>query len=145
PPSAVPFVAREYIERVGLPVPNPQIAPGYGLAGKPAYLETRSSLTPPRFTAPTPLGPIEVDAVGIYRVDWGDGSPVSTHQVEGGSWPEGRISHTYTDVGNYTVTVSIGWRADWVAAGASGVVTDIVTNASITNFEVRQLQAVRRR
>lgn len=145
PASVIPFLARQYIERVGLPRPDPHIAPGYALAGKPAYLETRSTLRPPRFTAPTPAGPIEVEATGTYAVDWGDGSATETFGFEGGPWPEGRITHAYTHAGTYTVRVTTTWTATWTAGGSSGTVMGITTSATIADFEVRQLQAVRNR
>lgn len=145
PAVAVPFIVREYIERVGLPTPDPRIAPGYALAGKPAYLETRSTLRPSPFTADTPVGLIQVSARGTYVVDWGDGTSAETYTVEGGPWPEGRITHVYTDVGTYAVRVEVTWVASWTAATASGTATGITTSASLPAFEVRQLQAVRRR
>ena len=145
PAVVLPAIAREFIERVGLPVPDPHIAPGWALAGRAAFLETRATLEPPVFVAATPAGEISVDARGIYVVDWGDGTPAERFSVEGTAWPEGRIRHVYTDTGRYTVTVSIEWVADWTAATASGTATGIVTAARIVDFEVRELQAVRRR
>ncbi|HET9444138.1 MAG TPA: hypothetical protein VFO65_12490, partial [Acidimicrobiales bacterium] len=138
-------VAREVVEEITLPVPAPSIAPGFALAGKPAYLETGASLRPPTIERQTELGVISVTARGTYTVDWGDGTPVERHAVEGGPWPDGPIRHVYTHARTYDVVVSIEWTADWVVAGVPGTLEGLRTSATLAGFEVRQLQAVRDR
>ena len=137
--------ARQVIEEFEPAPPRPYIAPGYAITGKAAYLETRGNLHPPRQTRSTALGSIDVTFSGRYTVDWGDGT-VETYDVEGGPWPDGRVTHTYTDVGRYDVVVTVDWVADWEVAGATGRIDDGLSGVGrIDDFEVRQLQAVRDR
>ena len=138
-------VAREVVEEIDLPVPAPSIAPGFALTGKPAYLETGTTLDPPTVERPTELGTITVTPRGVYVVDWGDGTPPERHAVEGGPWPDGRISHVYTRTGRYDVVVAVEWTAQWVVAGVPGTLDGLRTEATVAGFEARQLQAVRDR
>lgn len=83
-----------------------------------------------------------------YVVDWGDGSGKDRgpHPYPGLAWPEGRITHTYTDMGCYDVTVTEHWAASWAVAGRSGRIPGLRSApARIDDFVVTQLQAVRNR
>lgn len=145
-PAASPAaVARQVIEEFLPAPPVPEIDPGYAITGKPSYLETKGDLRPPTQSRPTALGDIEVTFTGRYVVDWDDGVK-ETFEFEGEPWPDGRIRHTYTDVGHYNVVVSIEWTADWRIGTTTGQIsTGLASVARIDNFEVRQLQAVRDR
>ena len=149
-PEVVPLlptptqVADPFIRTIPLPVPNPEIDPGYNITGLLAYLETKGS-TSHVVDGSTILGPIGVAARGAYYVNWGDGSPEEgPFAFEGQPYPNGRITHFYEYAGLYTVTVREAWFADWRLGGDSGTVTDLQTSASIP-LEVRELQAVRQR
>ncbi len=125
--------------------PDPVIAPGYALAGKPGYLETRAPLTE-TFRNSTPLGDLVIAATGRMVVDWGDGSGWQGPFADaGGPWPTGQITHVWDNVGRYDVVVREQWSATWHLAGASGALTGIGTEGSIPGFEVRQLQSIRNR
>ncbi len=130
-----------------LPKPQPSIAPWYMLAGKKAYLEA-GTVPSARFTHPTPLGVLSIEATsaGVF-VDWGDGSRLDgPHPGPGAPWPNGTITHFWTNAGTYDVVVQQRWTARWrLATGESGELEALTTEAVIDDFEVRQLQAVRNR
>ena len=137
--------ATSYWQVVGrdmLPRPSPRIAPGYMLAGKMAFLEAGSQSTA-HFEHPTPIGTLVIDATSRLYVDWGDGSgPTGPHQGPGGPWPNGTITHFWTDAATYDVTVTQRWTGRWTLGEASGIVDGLETQGVIDDFEVRQLQAV---
>ena len=147
-PPSPEQVAVGFLITVPLPTPEPYIAPGYALTGKLAYLETRA-VERKDFTAPTPFGALRVVATRTaFDVDWGDGSGVDKgpFPFAGEPWPNGRITHTYTHMGRYDITVVERWKAEWSLAGATGTVTGLRSApAIIEDFEARQLQAVRNR
>jgi len=126
---------------VPLPKPKPYIAPGWGLTGKLAYLETRGELHS-TFTTDTPIGPLQIDSTGSYFVDWGDGEKSGPISAEGGPWPVGQITHLYRNVGTYRVVVTEKWRANWRLGNASGVLTGQQTSGRIDDFRVEQIQVV---
>ncbi|MHB1533810.1 MAG: hypothetical protein ACYC1D_04200 [Acidimicrobiales bacterium] len=138
-------MALQFWQTLPLPVPHPTIPPGYALAGKPAYLVTGGTTAPPAWSENTPLGPLRIQAVGEYFVDWGDGtSPAlaGPYDVEGQAWPVGGVSHTYDVVGVDTVTVDERWTARWSLAGATGSLGQLQTQATIVGLPVRQVEAV---
>jgi hypothetical protein len=138
-------LAIEFWKTIPLPVPRPTIPPGYAVTGKPAYLVTHGTVSPPEFVDDTPLGQLTVQAQGEYFVQWGDPQPPrwsGPYGSEGQPWPNGQIAHTYDYVGTYTVTVEEQWTAVWHLAGATGNLTGLHTVATIPNFQVQQLQAV---
>ncbi|MDP9388713.1 MAG: hypothetical protein M3Q48_12570 [Actinomycetota bacterium] len=130
-----------------LPKPQPSIAPGYMLAGKKAYLEA-GTVPSAHFTHPTPLGVLTIEATsaGVF-VDWGDGSRLDgPHPGPGEPWPNGTITHFWTNAGTYDVVVQQRWTERWrLTTGESGELEALTTEAVIDDFEVRQLQAVRNR
>lgn len=128
-------------EEVNLPTPQPYIAPGWAITGKLAYLETRGRLHH-TFTKDTPVGPLEIDSVGSYYVDWGDGEKTGPYTQEGGPWPDGQITHDYIDVGTYDVVVTEQWSANWRIGSAGGTLTGQRTMGRIDGFRVEQIQAV---
>ncbi|MGI9032429.1 MAG: hypothetical protein ACR2HY_01825 [Acidimicrobiales bacterium] len=128
-------------EEAKLPAPQPYIGPGWAITGKLAYLETKGQrrLT---FTKDTPVGPLRIDAVGRYYVDWGDGEKTGPHSTEGGPWPDGEINHMYINVGRYNVVVTERWNAQWSIGASSGTLAGQQTVGRIDNFRVEQIQAV---
>lgn len=152
PPCAAPPSAEElavgFVTTIPLPKPAPYIAPGYAITGLRAYLETRGSENED-FSQQTPLGLLQVRTTRTsYEVDWGDrsGRDRGHYPYPGLAWPEGRITHTYTDMGRYDVTVNQHWAASWTLAGQSGRIPGLRSApARIDDFEVTQLQAVRNR
>ena len=75
-----------------------------------------------------------MDADGEYLVDWGDGTPPERYGYEGLAWPDGRITHVYTDIGRYDVVVTVEWVANWSIGERRGTVGDLrTTTASRTS------------
>ena len=142
PPETPVSYAIRFWQGAKLPAPNPYIAPGWAITGKYAYLETRGSTTHTLTQDDTPFGPLRVDAVGVYYVDWGDGTKTGPHPYEGGPWRDGRIKHEYLWVGNYDVVVTEKWTATWTFGTESGALTELRTTGRIDDFRVEQLQAV---
>ena len=145
-PAASPVAyAVQFWRTIPLPVPKPEIPPGYAITGKTSYLVTHGTTSPPAYVDQTPLGQLTISAGGQYLVDWGDSSPPvwdGPYATEGQPWPDGRITHTYDVVGSYTVTVEEEWTAVWHLAGVTGTLTGLRTTATIPDFRVEQLQAV---
>ena len=145
PPVDPMTLVLSFLEEIELPKPKPRIEPGYMLAGKLAYLETGAATKPQRFATDTVLGPLEVVATGELYVSWGDGTTSGPFAEAGGPWPDGRITHHWSVAGPYDVTVTQRWTAEWSVGGASGTVGDLETTATLENFAVRGLEAVRER
>lgn len=142
-PSVSPeTLALHFWRTIALPAPRPSIPPGWAITGKLAYLVTGGTDHPASYRDTTPLGELTLNAVGTYEVNWGDGSTTGPYQGPGLPWPSGRITHTYTSVGRYTVVVSERWSATWRLGDAAGTVTGLVTTATIASFPVRQIQVV---
>lgn len=132
-----------------LPSPTLRAEPGWGLAGKPVYLEIVGDRTR-TFHVGNPIGPdVVVEATSEYVVDWGDrhnpGTRVTRTRSRGGPWPNGDVTHVYTHVEDVTITVTQHWRATWRAGDQSGTLGELVTRGSLADFRIAQLQAVRRR
>jgi len=141
PVSPAAAMADRFFQEVPLPTPDPVIAPGRAITGLTAYLQTRGATTH-AFTRSTPLGPMAIDATGTYTVDWGDGTVTGPHSVEGRPWPEGQITHSYTDVGTYDVVVTETWTAAWRVGSERGTLGGLRTTARIEAFPVGEVQAV---
>lgn len=145
PPPDPGTVAVQFWKTIPLPVPKPSIPPGYAICGKTAYLLTGDTVDPPPYHFSTPLGPLTITATGVYRVDWGDDAPpgfTGPYPFEGQPYPDGRITHTYDNVGTYTVTVVEDWTAMWQLGAAGGTLDGLQTRATIPGFQAEQLQAV---
>lgn len=130
--------------QVQLPEPGLRIAPGWALTGKTAYLEIMGPRELDReYQA---LGyPITIAATSILDVDWGDGTVERGIRRRGGPWPSGDITHVYTDLGTYTVTVTQRWTANWRVGSQQGVIADRLVTTGSLQLEARQVQAVRNR
>ncbi len=139
-------VAEAFLRTVPLPVPAPAIAPdGQAVTGLAAFLETNGTLTHAIGPEDTPLGPVSVEATGVYFVDWGDGSPeAGPFAFEGEAYPTGRIFHHYRWTGEYTVTLRTSWSATWRLGRDSGTVEGLSTETT-ASVEVFEVQAVIRR
>jgi hypothetical protein len=133
--------AARFWERVPLPKPQPQIAPGWAITGKLAYLETNGELQH-TYRSDTPFGPLEISATGQYYVDWGDGESSGPHSSEGKAWPDGTITHEYIWAGTYDIVVTERWTASWRIGGRSGTLRELRTTGRINDFPARQIQAV---
>lgn len=141
PVETAAMVAARVWAEIPLPSPDPRIAPGRAITGKLAYLETRGDIRHVH-RRDTVFGPLEIDAVGTYTVDWGDGTTTGPHSFEGRAWPNGQITHEYATVGTYNVVVTEKWTANWSLDGQSGVLRTLQTTGRINGFPVEQIQAV---
>lgn len=135
------MVAARYWERIPLPKPQPSIAPGRAITGKPAYLETNGELAH-TYSTDTIFGPLEIVAEGSYTINWGDGESTGPYSFEGRPWPDGRITHEYQWIGSYDIVVTERWTANWRFGGESGVLRTLQTTGRIDDFPVEQIQAV---
>lgn len=139
------LLAQSFWRTIPLPIPRPTVPPGYAITGMPAYLVTNSTTAPAPYVFPTPLGQLRIDGYGEYLVDWGDPrSPGWTgpFPFEGQAWPNGKINHTYDDVGTVNIVVREVWNARWVLGGASGRLGGLATSATIPNYRIHQEEAV---
>jgi hypothetical protein len=129
-----------------LPVPAPTIEPDHAVTGKRVYLRIAGQRTWTE-TVDNPIGDdITITATSDYVVDWGDAHPPTVTTSDGGAWPTGDLTHTYTDAAPArTITVTQRWTATWRAGQAAGTLTGLRTQGQPLTFEVRQLQAVRDR
>jgi hypothetical protein len=144
PQQSPAVLAEVFWGEVLLPHPAPKIDPGWALTGRLAFLETRAPMTQ-SFTRDTPLGPLTITATGEFLVDWGDGARTGPHPTPGAPWPDGRITHGYTNTGTVDVVVTERWKATWQLGGQSGSLTALSTDGRLDGFAVREVQAVRNR
>lgn len=143
PPPVSPVVlAQRFFSTIPLPVPRPSIPPGSAITGLPAYLVTDGNLDPVAYREHTPLGELLVTAHGSYEVNWGDGTVSGPYATEGRPYPNGIITHTYDNVGKYTVTVTVSWTATWTLGAMGGTLGGLRTVGTIRGFPVGQEQAI---
>ena len=143
PAAAAQLVWEDIVE---LPDPEVRIAPGHAITGKPAYLEVLSPRTLTHTT--TAFGQtVELTVTSVLDVDWGDGTPPQRNLTEhGGPWPDGDITHVYTDLHHAApVKITQRWQARWRVGTETGVIADQLFTESTLPLEVRQIQAVRER
>jgi hypothetical protein len=154
PPGEAPEVdageAREAMLTIltqQLPRAEPFIAPGFGLAGLTAYLETARGLwlNPQPVQVELSTGPVNAafQATATYVVDWGDGTVTGPHADPGTSWPNGTITHTYLDRGTYEVRVVDQWAVTFTVDGLPPQTVALELDADAYEFEVRERTAVR--
>ena len=143
PAQVADEAARSFWDVRILPDPVLKVVPGYALTGKPVYLQIDGTREQ-RFEVANPLGAdVAITAQSHYEVDWGDGSPRTTTRSNGGPWPDGDVTHTYTHVSPATtITVTQVWSATWTAGEASGNLRGLRTTGTLT-MPVMQVQAVR--
>ena len=145
PPPPPELIAERTIVNLPLPVPEPEIDPGYAITGLRAYLETGDARRRTWESVDTVLGPLRVEATSTYTVDWGDGTTTGPHSSTGGEYPDGDITHVYQRTRVVDVTVTQGWTAPWSLAGRTGIVDGLVTTGTIEDMAVREVQATRDR
>jgi hypothetical protein len=141
------FAALQCLATVTLPAPQPHIAPGWGLAGKAAFLEANSPVTYTAQVTCAPFGLLVADLESEIWVDWDDShhpGRAGPYRTAGAPWPDGEITHVYQDADDYTITVYQQWVARWRLAGHSGTVPGLETQGTL-DFDVREVQAVRNR
>jgi hypothetical protein len=154
PPSTEPPIdaleAREAIVALltqRLPRAQLHIAPGFGLAGMTAYLETGRDLSLPADPIPVALSTGTVDAVfsggASYLVDWGDGTVTGPHAVIGDPWPDGTVTHTYIDKGSYEVQVVDRWSVTFTVDGLPPQTVQLDLDSPPLVFDVRERTAIR--
>ena len=133
--------AARFWEQVPLPRPQPYIAPGWAIVGKPGYLETNGEVRH-TYETTSPFGPLQIHATGRYYVDWGDGETTGPYSFEGKPWPDGEITHDWIWSGTYDILVTQKWTATWSFGPNSGVLRQLQTSGTIDDFRARQIQAV---
>jgi hypothetical protein len=139
PPPVV--YARTFWDERQLPTPTLTAAPGYAIAGKPIYLQIGGPTTQ-TLPVPNPIGaPITITTTSRYHIDWGDGTHTTTTS-QGGPYPHGDVTHTYSTAATVTITVAQHWDATWTAGGAGGTLTGLQTDATLP-LDIRQIQPVR--
>lgn len=104
---------------VAPPPPTPlHVAHNKAVTGLPIYLEIGGDI-PAIATFNTPIGTLTFTMTPRYEVSWGDGAVTPTDS-QGGPYPDGDVTHTYSTVGVRTITVDALWRATWTLAGDGG-------------------------
>jgi hypothetical protein len=135
-----------FLHEYPTPHPDPHIAPGAAITGQPGYLHTRGPATHTPAPIATPQGTLTVTFTAAdLTIDWGDHSPPETHPAPTHPWPDGTATHTWTHTGTYTIVVVARWHVDWQLGTQHGTVTLTGPPATIDNFPVTQLQAIRTR
>jgi hypothetical protein len=128
-----------------VPLPHPTVAvkPGEAIVGHLAYLEIGGPQSIQ--WSGVALGvPISITATSTYDVDWGDGTPPDTGlTTQGGPWPTGTITHAYQFAGNYVITVTQRWTANWTTEGTSGTIANALFTTGTLPLPAREVQANR--
>ncbi|HWW52857.1 MAG TPA: hypothetical protein VNY84_03775 [Acidimicrobiales bacterium] len=141
PPGMVASQAWQHL--VPLPHPTAGVKPGEAIVGHLAYLEIGGPQTIQ--WSGVALGvPVSITATSTYDVDWGDGTPPDTGlTTQGGPWPTGTITHAYQFAGDFVITVTQRWTANWTAEGASGTIANALFTTGTLPLPAREVQANR--
>lgn len=134
-------IAIEFVNNTEMPVPKPKLSAPSGVCGARHSVDLQIPDTFQPSNASTPMGPLQLRARGTFTVDWGDGSR-NTYTTTGAAWPQSDISHTWTERGTYTVTVTAMWSAHWSIAEYSGVIPGLATTGTVPSWQVYEAQAV---
>lgn len=137
------FVAQMYWYRAVVPPPPSPLAvdPGKALTGLTAYLEIGGEV-PYVESFGTPIGTLTFTLTPRYVVSWGDDDSMSTTS-QGGPYPDGDVTHIYTQDDDVTITVEAFWTASWTLAGASGELPEHpVSTEDSLDLPVEEYQAV---
>lgn len=131
-----------------LPTPTLAIQPDHAITGKKVYLQIRGATSWTR-TVDNPIGDdVVITATSDYVIDWGDPTypGKDTTHSQGGPYPNGDVTHVYTDATPKTqITVTQRWTATWKAGTRTGTLTQLTTQSQPLALEVRELEAVRQR
>ena len=133
-----------YVETTAPARPIPGFVPPYGITGEPMYLVTEAPITWVHETADTPFGPLTIVGEATVVVDWGTGEEPLRYAAAGEAWPDGELVHTWTEVGDYDITVTYEWTLDWSFASDSGQLP-LPHTETISAYPVTELQPVIRR
>lgn len=135
-------LARRFWDVRLLPTPGIEVVPDFAVP-KPVCLQIHGEPAK-TFHVDNPLGDdVAITATSSYEIDWGDGSPWQTTTSQGGPWPSGDVTHTYTHMAPAaTITVTQRWTATWAAGATRGTLDGLRTATSLA-LPVTQLQAVR--
>ncbi|MEX1178167.1 MAG: hypothetical protein WEB09_06870, partial [Nitriliruptor sp.] len=130
-----------------LPRPTLSLPPGYAITGLRAYLVTGHDLDFGPVSIPVDLGivafDVQLSATGASTVDWGDGT-ITTHDSGGTGYPDGAVSHVYTDAAIVDITVTDTWTVAYEAGPFVGSITAPLLPVTLPDVEIQERQAVRR-
>jgi hypothetical protein len=112
---------RAWLSTHGPAAPQPFVLAGRAVTGLPTYLATGTAEHWDETVASTPFGPLDLDGTASVSVDWGDGDgPEGPFDHAGLPYPDGDITHVYTDAGDPDIVVTYRWTIDWSFGVASG-------------------------
>lgn len=146
-PSAAAVAAELWRDRMQLPAPQPRIQPGWAMAGRTAYLEVGGSSSITRTFDAFGYSIVITATAASNDVRWDDGAVTTGDGTGGGPWPHGTLTHVWQSGGTYDVEVTRRWTGRWALVGgaARAVPGTLWTTATIDDFTVRGVQAVRNR
>jgi hypothetical protein len=120
-----------------LPVGDVNFQPDQdALVNMPVYFWTK---TPQHFQAVVPILDliVYVNLHSTFTWSFGDGKFITT-TMQGGAYPLGLITHTYTSNNNYPVNLKITWRGTWSVNG----VTTAISGNGITQSITRDISVI---
>lgn len=141
PRVAAQAVARDVLQSIKLPRPQPEMESDYAVCGVPVAIRSN---VPEQFHSQaieTEMGTLRVTAVPVVVVDWGDGSRSAT-SPPGGHLPIDELRHVWIHRGRYDVTVTATWVASWQLGEFSGVIDALQTQTTIGDWPVYEAQSI---
>ncbi|WP_169924532.1 PKD domain-containing protein [Flavimobilis soli] len=100
--------------------------------------------TPQTLTTTVGGTPVEIRATPVeWRWDFGDKTKPLTTTKPGGPYPDKTVTHVYTRLGTYTVTLTTTWQGQWRLVGETqwrdvdGQNTTTSTSEPFTTHEIR--------
>jgi hypothetical protein len=141
-PTGAQAATEAWSHQVHLPSPTLHVAPGEAMVGRLAYLEIDGPRTV-GWTG-TALGQtITIKASSTYDVDWGDGHTDTDLSTQGGPYPGGDITHSYTDAGQYALTVTQRWTASYLTVSTAGTIANVLHTEARLALPAIEVQATR--
>ncbi len=137
--------AVNYFRSLQLPTPAPKIsAPAGGVTGAVHSLDL-AGCAPQQVVflldQSMPFGVRQaVRTSARFTVDWGDGTTDSYYTSA--PWPRSTITHSWSRVGRYDVTVTARWTATWTFGDTSGTLSGLTTTGELSNWNVSDAQAL---